>query len=110
MASINLDSNNFLHLDPESNLNISYNCSSYTINEFNSKFENYSKNYSVYNHNVQSFHAKARLQSFFNVLNHKFDCIVLTETWNSADNVNLCHLENYSAVHTFRKPVVSHRG
>ena len=107
---MNLDSDIFLHLDPVSNLNISDNCCSYTIDEFNCKFDKKS-NFSLYNQNVQSFHAKhSRLQSFLNVTNHKFHCIVLTETWNSPDNVNLCHLENYSSVHTFRKPMTAQRG
>ena len=44
------------------------------------------------------------------MIDHKFHTIVVTETWNTPNNVNLCNLDNYSAVHTFRKPSPSLRG
>ena len=105
------DLENLLHLDPDINLNINENCSTFTIDEFNLKFNQSSQNYSLYNHNLQSFHAKsANFVSYLEAIDHKFHSIVITETWNSPTNVNLCHLDNYSAVHTFRQPNQSQRG
>ena len=100
-----------MHLDPDFNMNIADRCCIYTVDEFNSKFKNYPSNYSLYNHNLQSFHAKfSGFQAFLDVIDHKFHTIVVTETWNTPNNVNLCNLDNYSAVHTFRKPSPSLRG
>ena len=100
-----------MHLDPDLNLNIADRCCNYTIDQFNSKFKSHLKNYSLYNHNLQSFHSKlSSFQTFLESIDHKFHSIVVTETWNTPNNVNLCHLDNYTSVHTYRKPSSSHRG
>ena len=61
---------------------------------------------------MQSFHAKkSKLEAFLSSLKHNFHSIVITETWNHVNNIDLCHLENFDAVHTFRaNSLPSHGG
>ena len=57
------------------------------------------------------YHAKkSALDSFLDYINISFHCIILTETWNSPINIDLCFFERYSGVHTFRAPLVPSRG
>ena len=103
--SVNTINDNFdRNIDPTENLLISDDCNYYTIDEFNVTFENFTNDYLLLNQNIQSFHSKhSKLDSFLESIKPKFHSIVLTETWNSADNVSLCYLDNYTAVHNHRE-------
>ena len=105
-----VDSDFNIDLDPDENLSVNNNCNYYTIDEYNAKHSDLVNSYSLYNQNVRSFHSKrSQIESFLDTVHLKFHAIVLTETWNSANNVDLCYLENYSGVHNFRDNA-PHRG
>ena len=40
-----------------------------------------------------------------NTLNFEYDCIVLSETWNTERNNILCNIPGYESFHTFRPKV-----
>ena len=94
----------FDHIDPDSNLDINPDrCKYYTIDEFNSHFNNDAKGYLLLNQNIQSFNAKQPLlEAFLESVSIPFHTIVLTETWNQSKYLNLCQIDNFSAVHTYR--------
>ena len=94
----------FNHIDPDGNLDAGSNrCNYYTIDQFNLSFSNDDGSYLLLNQNVQSFHAKQPLlEAFLESISLSFHSIVLTETWNQQKYLNLCMIENFSAVHTYR--------
>ena len=83
--------NHIERIDPDSNLNINLDrCSYFTIDEFNSKFNNDAGTYLLLNQNLQSFNAKQHLlEAFLGSISHSFHTIVLTETWNQK-NILIC--------------------
>ena len=112
---MNVPNNNlYSELDPEQNLTYEpVNCRYFSISDFSAEFSNHSfkSNFSILNQNIQSFHAKkTKLEAFMASLNYDFKSLVLTETWNHANIVDLCKLDNYSAVHTYRSAAAAHRG
>ena len=83
----------------ESSLN---SCSYFTTDNLTSNIHLDSK-FSLLSYNIRSFAANNTLfEPLLGSLNLKFDCIILTETYNSPNNVDFCNLGNYNAVHTFR--------
>ena len=92
------------HIDPDSNLDTGSNrCNYYTVDQFNLSFSNDDGNYLLLNQNVQSFHAKQPLlEAFLESISLSFHSIVLTETWNQQKYLNLCMIENFSGIHTYR--------
>ena len=94
----------FDHIDPETNVDVNPDrCKYYTINEFNSHFNNDAKGYLLLNQNIQSFNSKQPLlEAFLESISLPFHTIVLTETWNQSKYLNLCQIDNFSAVHTYR--------
>ena len=100
-------------LDPDVNLhdlsgpNL---CRNYTLSEYCSEtFSNY--DISLLNFNIRSFHSnKASFELFLESIPKPFDLIVLTETWNTDLNLNLCFLDNYDSFHTVRKNILRERG
>ena len=94
----------FDHIDPDINLDINHDrCKYYTIDEFNLHFNNDAKGYLLLNQNMQSFNAKQPLlEAFLESISIPFHTIVLTETWNQSMYLNLCQIDNFSAVHTYR--------
>ena len=98
------DDDQFRSIDPDSNLDINIDrCRYYTIDEFNSSFNNDAGTYLLLNQNIQSFRAKqALLEAFIESISHSFHTIVLTETWNEKKYLNLCNLEDFHVVHTYR--------
>ena len=91
-------------IDPDINLSLNTNlCKYYTVQEFNSSFGAVKDNYLMLNMNIQSFHAKhSILEAFIESLCIPFNTMILTETWNDSINYNLCKINNYEAVHTYR--------
>ena len=100
-------------LDPDENLiSNGSDCRHSTISEYNSCYIDCGDDFSLLNINLQSFHAKkSKFEGFLAAVHDNFDVLVLTETWNCHDNVNLCNMNNYNGVHTYRSsPVPSHGG
>ena len=61
-------------------------------------------NLSLLNYNLRSFNTNSdSFLAFLKTLNFEFDFILLSETWNTSNTVNLCTIDNYSAFHTFRQ-------
>ena len=77
-------------------------CKYYTVSELN-RLESKENYFSLLNYNIRSFHRNGNsFLSMLNSLNHNFECIVLSETWNNEANVDLCMLPNYAGFHTYR--------
>ena len=95
----------FERIDPDRNLDINSNqCTYYTIDDFNSKFSNDTGKYLLLNQNIQSFKSKQPLlEAFLESITPSFHAIVLTETWNEKKFLNLCKLDDFNAVHTYRE-------
>ena len=59
--------------------------------------------FSILNYNICSFHSHG--SSFMGALDLNdldFDCIVLSETWNTEYNYSLCNIPGYDSFHTYR--------
>ena len=103
MDSVNINLDQY---DPDLNIfnDISSddNCKTYTISEFNAS--NMNQNcFSLLNYNIRSFNMNhVALESLIDSLNVHFQCIVLTETWNDHNTIDICSLTNYCGFHTFR--------
>ena len=88
----------FEHIDPDQNTVLSslHNlCKNYSLAELNDLNLNTGK-LSLLNYNVRSFHRNN--SDFFGMLESlelKFKIIVLTETWNNINNVQLCTIPDY---------------
>ena len=104
MLTVNDNNEQFGRIDPDTNLDIFSNrCRYYTIDEFNSNFSNAVGSYLLLNQNIQSFKAKQPLlEAFIESISSSFHTIVLTETWNEKKYLNLCKIEGYHVVHTYR--------
>ena len=101
------------NIDPDNNIHIDVHaCKYFTVGEFNSNFGDDTAQYFLVNQNIQSFNAKhAIFEAFLNSLSHMPHSIVLTETWNDSNNLSLCKLDSFDAVHTHReRPVTQNRG
>ena len=98
---------NFLeNIDPDINfLNSALQlrpCRYFTLDEFNSA-NIVNNDFSLLNYNIRSFNRnKAVFETMLNYLKSTFKCIILTETWNTEQNLDLCFLENYQVFHTYR--------
>ena len=96
-----------MDLDPDVNLFneiLPSNCNYYTIPEFCDLNIN-QNNFSLLNYNVRSFHNIDNgnsLRAMLHAINIDFSCIVLSETWNNSQNVQLCQLPNYDSFHTYQ--------
>ena len=104
------DENHLNNIDPDTNLNLNANaCRYFTIEQFNLSFSSDTGKYFLLNQNVQSFNAKqAVFEAFIDSLNAPLHTIVLTETWNDSKSLQLCKIENFEAIHTYRN--TPHRG
>ena len=104
----NNDDTDFLEeIDPDINLlneaiptNL---CKYYTVEEMND-IECFTDSFSIVNYNVRSFHSKnsENFLTMLNTLKFEYDCIILSETWNTERNNNLCEIPGYESFHTFR--------
>ena len=106
------DDDHFDNVDPDVNLNLNIDiCKYFTICDYNSYLTSDVGNYLLLNQNIQSYNAKkAIFEVFLDSLHVPFSTIVLTETWNEPKYINLCKIENYDGVHTYRDPPPNHRG
>ena len=93
-------------IDPDLNLpQVNSSCKYYTIDQYNANYNNFvdEPNFRLLNFNIRSFHAhKAEFNVFLGSLIKLPQVIILTETWNSENNVDLCELNGYDGVHSFR--------
>ena len=79
-------------------------CEMYNFDTFISKFASQNSDLAVLSFNVRSYFKN--FDEFYFMLSQsklKFDIIVLTETWCSSNDVQLCHVEGYRGYHCFRK-------
>ena len=93
-------------IDPDSNLfnQLDHECSYYDIDEFNSAFDSSGvKDYLLLNYNIRSFHKNGNVFiGLIESLTRELDIIVLTGTWNTEMNIDLCKLNGFHDYHTFR--------
>lgn len=88
--------NNVLRNFPTENL------SSSNSNDFNSTLINY---------NIHSFNCNGpAFLAWLDCLPFTPNFLVLTESWNTADTVQLCYIPGYDAIHTHRDSVNTSRG
>ena len=76
-----------------------------TLQEYseNSLMNKNAYNYLVLNFNIRSFLANcSQFEAFLECLPECPDILILTETWNTAQNLDLCRIEGYGSAHTFR--------
>ena len=91
-------------IDPENHLNLNAKaCRYFTIDEFNSSFDDNAGNYLILNQNLQSFNAKkTAFEGFLDSLSVQFHTMLLTETSNETKYLNLCKIDNFDSEHTYR--------
>ena len=77
-------------------------CQYYEVESFNEKFK--LRNFSVINFNVRSLSKNIdNFLIFLNSVAHKFDIIILTETWTTEFNFNTFNIPGYKDYHYVRK-------
>ena len=87
------------------NLNSGH-CSYYSIGEYCDLLSNYDQNLnlSLINYNIRSFHAnKDPFLGLLSSFPKTPEFIILTETWNTKFNVQLCSIDNFVNFHTYRE-------
>ena len=97
----------FRDFDPDSNLLNDLLppdlCKYYTTVEYCALNHDDKKCFSLLNYNIRSFNRNGNsFQAMLESLNKKFDCIVLSETWNNENNIDLCNIETYQSFHLYR--------
>ena len=102
LSNLDPDDNFFNHFMPSPSNNA---CDYYSLENFNRLQQNdITLNLTFINYNIRSFFSNGIIfESFILTMNKPPDFMVLTETWNSRDLVNLCKFDNYSGIHTFRE-------
>ena len=79
-------------------------CKHYSLSELECMNE-LRDDFSVLNYNIRSFHSHGNaFISAVDSFDLSFDCIVLSETWNTYDNYVRCNIPGYSGFHTYRPP------
>ena len=98
LSNLDPDDNYFNHFTP-SPLNNA--CDYYSLENFNRLQQNdITLNLTLINYNIRIFFSNGIIfESFILTMNKPPDFMVLTETWNSRDLVNLCKFYNYSGIH-----------
>ena len=106
------DDGQFDNIDPDTNLDLNIDtCKYFTICDFNSYLSGDVGNYLLLNQNIQSFNAKKSIfEVFLDSLRVPFSTIVLTETWNELKYIDLCKIDGYDGIHTYRDTPENHRG
>ena len=95
-VNIDLDLNLFHDFVPSNS------CSYYTTDEFRSVLVS-SQNFSILNYNIRSFNKNlSTLETLLASLNHHFKCLILKETWNNENNIQLYKLNSHDDFHTIR--------
>lgn len=92
-----------LNIDPDVHLDHVFTADSnyYTISEYENL--NNSCSLRIINFNIRSYNANYdTFESFLNSITLKHDIIILTETWNTKETVDMCKIDGYNSFHTFR--------
>ena len=92
-------------IDPDLNLlsTVSSSCNYYTLDEYDSLIsnENDSQKFRLINYNIRSYHNKVDgFSVFLSNFSISPNVIVLTETWNTKNNLSFCTLEGSTPFHT----------
>ena len=79
-------------------------CQYYSLDDLNLKFQNFTGcKYFLLNQNIRSFNANGHLfDGLLSVLPFKPQFTVLTETWNTPENISLCKIDGMIGYHTVR--------
>ena len=83
-------------------------CDYYCLDEYVElcRYSNYDENLQILNFNMRSFQSNGiTFSAMLNSLPYLPKIIVMTETWNTESNVDLCFLENYQVQHTYRNNI-----
>ena len=87
--------------DPQSH------CKYFSAPQFYALENDPSLNFLLINCNLRSFQKNGpSFEVLLQAMPHKPDFLVATETWNTADNVQLCSLEGYEGIHVYRSNTV----
>ena len=94
-------------IDPDQNLfsDIVSSCKYYTLGEYDSLLssERNIKMFRLINFNIRSFYNKiGSFSVFLSNFSISPNAIVLTETWNTKNNLSFCTLEGFTPFHTYR--------
>ena len=97
--------------DPDENIfnEHDYTSNYYTISEFNTKFENLSEgNYLLLKENIRNFNTTGEHFNNFRVsLKLSPIFVILSETWDTQNDLDLCILQTYRGFHTYRSNMQS---
>ena len=64
-------------------------------------------NFFLLNQNILAQEIEEKSIDFLTSLNITPSIIVLTETWNKSEKINLCNIESYDGFHTYRNQMRS---
>ena len=93
------------------NNDIDNNSQYYSLQNFNSLQIPQNQNLSLLNCNIRSFNKNSvSYEAMLQSMSHKPPLLVLSETWNTAESVQLCRLDGYTGVHVFRDRIVQGGG
>ena len=86
-----------------------YTSNYYKISGFNTEFEDLSEgNYLFLNANIRNFKTNGKhVKNFLVSLKLSPSFVILSETWNTQNNLDLCNLETYRGFHTHRSNMQS---
>ena len=90
----------FIHLLPDTSL-----CKYYSLAEYANVMNLHAEKNSIklLNFNIRSFHSNGdAFSSVLETLPILPDFLVISESWNTAENLDLCSVNNYDSHHTFR--------
>ena len=77
-------------------------CQYFTLSEF-CTLDLKKDDFSILNYNIRSFNKNGvTFQCMLESLHVKFKFLILTETWNNENNVDLCKIPGYTSFHTYR--------
>ena len=100
----------YLQLDPDTNIEIFnenpdiLNCKYTSIDTFKNIKQDLINGFSVLCFNIRSFSKNSEeFLAYLALCNHKFDIIVLTETWGRDETHTLFQIPGYNSLHNYRK-------
>ena len=101
------NSDNNGNIDPDDHFfnQVNVTCNYYTIGMYNNiALNNNNFNTTLLNYNIRSFHKNYnQFEAMMETMGEVPEFCVITETWNSANNVDLCKMDGYTGhLHTFR--------
>ena len=95
------------NIDPDLNiLEFQDSCSFLTVDAYNELYVEETFDFSLFSQNIRSYHSKSDLlETFLETIIHEFQCVVLTETFNTFVNFERCNLNGFSSHHMYRSSV-----